>query len=152
MESPLTSTLKGKKKEMTLEGCLCFPAGIDPHVHFRCPGGEYKEDWHTGSQAALEGGYSFVCDMPNTSPSCVSIEDLKNKIAMVNASLKSVPLKYRLYFGASHGSLAEMEHLEPFRDQLAGIKIFMGSSTGSLLVDDQESLEYIFKLASKSPV
>lgn len=146
----LNIELQDEGKDLHLDGCLYLPAGIDPHVHFRCPGGEDKEDWQTGSHAAFEGGYTFVCDMPNTNPACTTIKNLYDKIVMINHELSDYPLKYRLYFGASKEGLNEIENLEPFRAKIAGIKIFMGSSTGSLLLDDQESLEKVFKLAAEN--
>ena len=61
------------------KNCYVSYGFFDPHVHFRCPGNEYKEDWHTGTRAAIKGGYTFVIDMPNNNPSAVDVKSLENK-------------------------------------------------------------------------
>lgn len=127
-------------------GLLALPGCIDPHVHFRTPGQEYKEDWRTASIAALSAGYTTVCDMPNNIPACVSLDRLNDKKTIIDGQLLEAanPLRYHLYIGADRNSFDQI-HL--VRDQVCGIKVFMGSSTGDLLMDDDSSLHAIFALA-----
>lgn len=127
---------------------LALPAGIDPHVHFRTPGFEYKEDWRTGAQAALKGGCTTVLDMPNTQPATITLKDLQAKKALIDQQLVEVgiPLRYELYFGADKNNFDQL-HL--VGDQVIGLKIFMGASTGQLLMDDDSSLHAAFALAAR---
>lgn len=121
---------------------------IDPHVHFRTPGWEYKEDWTTAAKASLKGGYTTVFDMPNTLPPTVTVDALIEKKALIDKQLKEVgiPLRYYLYFGADKHHLNEIKKI---KRQVIGIKIFMGCSTGGLVIDDEESLHAIFKIAAE---
>ena len=125
---------------------LALPGLIDPHVHFRVPGMEYKEDWITGAQAAFHGGYTTVFDMPNTKPATVTYERLQNKIALIDAQIKESKcnLKYKLFFGADKNNFQEISKVY---DKIVGIKVFMGASTGDLLMDDVSSLHSIYALA-----
>lgn len=113
-----------------------IPAVIDPHVHFRTPGQEYKEDWQTASYSALFGGVSTVFDMPNNDPPCVTQAALLAKRELIG----EVPIRAHFYLGADRNHLDEIDGSVP-------VKIFMGSSTGSLLLDDQEDLERAFERA-----
>ena len=124
-----------------------LPALIDPHVHFRTPGAEHKENWITGAQAAVKGGVTTVIDMPNNTPSCTTVAALKEKHQLINRQLKEskIPLRYYLYFGASKNHLNEIGKAKDFA---IGIKVFMGSSTGSLLIDDDATLNEVFRIAS----
>ncbi len=119
-----------------------LPALIDPHVHLRTPGHEYKEDWVTGSRAAIAGGITTVLDMPNNNPPCVTNRALEEKRALIDSQLQ-LPLRYGLYLGA------DQDHLDEIAKAPGPIKIFMGSSTGTLLLDDQASLEKAFHLAAE---
>lgn len=125
----------------------CLPALIDPHVHFRTPGHEYKEDWHTGAQAAIHGGYSTVFDMPNTLPATITADLLNQKKALIDSQLKEIgiPLRYQLFFGADKNHLTELHKV---KNQVVGIKVFMGCSTGNLVIDDDESLHAVFAIAA----
>lgn len=127
---------------------LKLPGLIDPHVHFRTPGLEYKEDWTTAAQASIKGGYTTVFDMPNTLPPTVTAQALAEKKALIDQQLQTVgiPLRYQLFFGADKQQFAEIARVH---DQVVGIKVFMGCSTGGLVIDDDESLETIFKLAAE---
>lgn len=129
-------------------GLTLFPGLIDPHVHFRTPGLEHKEDWKTAAQAAIRGGITTVFDMPNTLPPTITHARLKNKIELIEKQLKDIgiPLRYYLYFGADKSHFQEIPKC---KDEIIGIKIFMGSSTGDLVMDDDESLEKAFKLAAE---
>lgn len=124
-----------------------LPALIDPHVHFRTPGAEHKENWITGAQAAFNGGVTTVFDMPNTNPSCCTLERLIQKKTLIQQQLAEadIPLRYYLYFGADRQHLKEIPKVKQYA---IGIKIFMGSSTGSLLIDDEATLDEIFRMAA----
>jgi dihydroorotase len=126
-----------------------LPALIDPHVHFRTPGHEYKEDWRTAAQAAVHGGYTMVFDMPNTLPPTVTQEYLREKKALIDAQLRDIhiPLRYRLFFGADKNHLDEIPKV---KNDIIGIKVFMGCSTGNLVIDDDESLERVFRMAAEN--
>jgi dihydroorotase len=130
------------------EGLVALPAVIDPHVHFRTPGMEYKEDWRTGAKAALRGGCTTVFDMPNTLPPTITEHLLQEKKALINQQLDEVdiPLRYQLFFGADKQHLSEIAKV---KNSSIGIKVFMGCSTGNLVIDDDESLHAVFSLAAK---
>ncbi|MCH9630966.1 MAG: Dihydroorotase [Chlamydiia bacterium] len=129
------------------EGLTLLPGLIDPHVHFRTPGHEYKENWITASKAALFGGFTTVFDMPNTNPATVTCERLKEKKELIESQLKEsgFPLRYHLYFGVDKKHFDEIEKV---KEQTIALKIFMGTSTGDLLMDDDSSLHAAFALAS----
>lgn len=128
---------------------ISLPALIDPHVHFRVPGGEHKEDWETGAQAALYGGVTTVCDMPNNVPPCTTVEALEAKKRVIDTQLKraDIPLRYGLYLGA------DKDHLEEIplaKGKAIALKIFMGCSTGGLVIDSDVDLERAFRLAKEA--
>jgi len=118
-------------------GLLLLPGVIDPQVHFREPGKEHKEDLGSGSRAAAKGGVTSFLEMPNTDPPTVTQAALDDKLA--RAAAKCV-VNYGFFIGATVDNLDAINHAAP----ACGIKIFMGSSTGSLLVDRDEDLERIF--------
>lgn len=107
-----------------------LPGFIDSHVHFRDPGATYKEDFLSGTRAALAGGVTTVLDMPNTQPSTNSLERLRAKAALV--ATKAV-VDYGLYFGATDTNIDEAVSSAA---EVAAMKLYMGSSTGSLLVTE----------------
>jgi dihydroorotase len=109
---------------------LIFPGFIDTHVHFRDPGATYKEDFLTGTQAALAGGVTTILDMPNTQPPTDSIAHLHEKMAL--AATKAV-VDYGFYFGATDSNIEEAAAAAP---EVASMKLYMGSSTGTLLVTE----------------
>lgn len=116
---------------------LLLPGVIDPQVHFREPGREHKEDLGSGSRAAVKGGVTSFLEMPNTDPPTINQAALDDKLR--RAAEKSVA-NYGFFIGATPDNLDELNHVTP----ACGIKIFMGASTGSLLVDKAEDLERIF--------
>ena len=131
-----------------------LPALIDPHVHFRTPGAEYKEDWISGARAAIAGGVTTVFDMPNTNPPTTTYARVLEKKALIDTQLKSagIKLNYRLFFGADKNKFSELHLLKSHADLeqlICGVKVFMGSSTGDLLMDDAEALDTLFKLCSE---
>jgi len=121
------------------EGLYLLPGVIDDQVHFREPGLTYKADIYTESKAAIAGGITSYMEMPNTVPNTLTQELLEDKYRI--ASEKSLA-NYSFYMGASNDNLEELAKTNP--ENVCGIKIFMGSSTGNMLVDDEETLEAIF--------
>ena len=121
-------------------GLHLLPGAIDPHVHFRDPGNPEKEDLESGSRAAAAGGITSFLDMPNTVPNATNRAALEAKIAL--ASQKAVT-HHGFFVGATNNNLADMQSVEGM-EGVCGIKIFMGSSTGDLLVHEQKHLENIF--------
>ncbi len=118
-------------------GKLLMPGVIDPQVHFREPGNEHKEDLGSGSRAAVRGGVTSFLEMPNTAPPTTTQTALDEKLAL--AAQKSVA-NYGFFIGATPDNLEALNTVAP----ACGIKIFMGSSTGTLLVNRAEDLERIF--------
>ncbi len=149
--------LEGKKGTHTLfskehididaTGLTVMPALIDAHVHFRTPGMEHKENWISAARAALYGGITTVFDMPNTIPPTISIERIVEKKALIDKQIQEsgVPLRYYLYLGADK---AHLDEIKKAKDHVIGIKVFMGSSTGGLVMDDAVSLRKVFSLAA----
>ena len=123
-------------------GRLLLPGVIDAQVHFREPGKEYKEDIGSGSRAAVRGGVTSFLEMPNTDPPTISQAALDDKLR--RAAQTSVA-NYGFFIGATTDNLDEINGATP----ACGIKIFMGASTGSLLVDRPEDLERIFANGSR---
>lgn len=118
-------------------GLHLIPGVIDDQVHFREPGLTYKEDLATASRACAKGGVTSYLEMPNTKPATITVERLHEKLAL--AAEKS-RVNYGFYIGATPGNLVELQQAR----RTPGIKIFIGSSTGDLLVDEQDALERIF--------
>ena len=118
-------------------GLHLLPGVIDDQVHFREPGLTQKEDLHTGSLACAKGGVTTFLEMPNTKPTTTSQAALEDKLAI--AASKCV-VNYGFYIGATPHNVDELRKVQ----RSPGIKIFIGSSTGDLLVDEQDALERIF--------
>ena len=144
----LTITEGNKRPELSVDetidasGCFVLPGIIDDHVHFREPGLTAKADIDTESQAAAAGGVTSYFDMPNTVPQTTTLEALDEKFQL--AARKS-HVNYSFFFGATNDN----SHLFPQLDKtrIPGIKLFMGSSTGNMLVDRREALDRIFATA-----
>jgi dihydroorotase len=119
-------------------GKVLLPGVIDPQVHFREPGKEYKEDLQTGSWACARGGVTSFLEMPNTVPNTTTQERLQDKLD--RAASKCV-VNYGFFIGATGSNNEDLRHAHPS----CGVKIFMGASTGDLLVDDPIALEGIFR-------
>ena len=121
------------------EGLLLLPGCIDDQVHFREPGLTHKANIFTESRAAVAGGITSFMEMPNTVPSAVTIEELEKKYAIAqNTSLAN----YSFYLGTTNSNIEEIKRINPL--EICGVKIFMGSSTGDMLVDDPQALEDVF--------
>lgn len=121
-------------EEIDVSGKHILPGLIDVHVHFRVPGMEEKEDWIHASKAALAGGVTTVLDMPNTNPPTVSAEALASKRALVR---DKAMVNYGFYAGATVDNVRQVAKMK----DIVGVKVYMGSSTGNLLVDDLGVLE-----------
>lgn len=122
------------------DGDLLMPGMIDTHVHFREPGLTRKATISTESAAAVAGGVTSFIDMPNTIPPTTTIEAWEQKMELAS---KSSLANYAFYIGATNSNLdSELKHADYSR--IPGVKLFLGSSTGNLLVDSKESLERLF--------
>ena len=121
-------------------GKYLIPGIIDEHVHFREPGLTHKADIYTESRAAVAGGVTSFMDMPNTNPQTTTQELLQQKFDL--AAEKSLA-NYSFYLGATNDNLAEVVKTDP--KKVCGIKLFMGSSTGNMLVDKNEVLVRLFR-------
>ena len=125
--------------EIDAAGQWLLPGMIDDQVHFREPGAPAKGSIHTESRAAVAGGITSFMDMPNTQPATLSLEALADKKR--RAALSSVA-NYGFHFGVSRDNLDTVAALNP--REVAGVKVFMGASTGNMLVDDPKILERLF--------
>lgn len=125
-------------------GCLVLPGVIDSHVHFREPGLTHKADIASESRAAAYGGVTSYFDMPNTSPQTTTPEALQAKMEL-GAATSSV--NYSFFYGATNSNAGSFAGLDT--TLIPGIKLFMGSSTGNMLVDAEESLSQVFSEAKR---
>ena len=125
-------------------GCYVMPGVIDTHVHFRDPGLTAKADFDTESRAALAGGVTSVVDMPNTQPQTTTLETLEDKEAIAAAKSR---VNYGFMLGATNDNLDALLALPPTR--YAAIKLFLGSSTGNMLVNDPKTLDRLFAESRK---
>lgn len=121
-------------------GRYLIPGAIDDQVHFREPGLTHKADIYTESRAAVAGGITSFMEMPNTNPQTLTQELLAQKYQI--GSEKSLA-NYSFFMGASNNNLTEVLKTDP--KTVCGVKVFMGSSTGNMLVDDQQTLDGIFR-------
>ncbi len=121
------------------EGMYLFPGVIDDQVHFREPGLTHKATIETESRAAVAGGITSFIEMPNTNPQTTTIEELNKKFAIAKASSYA---NYSFMFGGTNDNLEEILKVDP--KNVAALKLFLGSSTGNMLVDNEEVLEKIF--------
>jgi dihydroorotase len=141
-EKQLISDLYIKYPDFSIinaEGKYLIPGVIDDQVHFREPGLTLKGDIYTESKAAIAGGITSYMDMPNTNPQTLTQELLEEKYIL--AAGKSLA-NFSFYMGASNDNLEEILKTNP--ENVCGVKVFMGASTGNMLVDSEETLESIF--------
>lgn len=131
---------RGNETVIDAGGRRLLPGMIDDQVHFREPGMEYKADIATESAAAVAGGLTSFMDMPNTNPPTLDAEALENKYRRAAGRAWG---NYGFYMGASNDNLAAIQSLDPLA--APGIKVFMGASTGNMLVDNPEILDGIFR-------
>jgi dihydroorotase len=126
-------------------GLHILPGVIDSQVHFREPGLDHKEDLETGSRGAVMGGVTSVFEMPNTKPLTTTAETLADKVRRAKHRMFC---DFAFYVGGTRENIGEIPKLERLEGS-AGIKVFMGSSTGDLLVDDEPSLDKIIAKLSR---
>ncbi len=130
----------GDIEEIHAEGKFLLPGCIDDQVHFREPGLTHKATIYTESRAAVAGGITSFMEMPNTVPSAVTIEKLEEKYTIAE---KTSLANYSFYLGTTNSNIEEIKRINPL--EICGVKIFMGSSTGDMLVDDPKALEAVFE-------
>lgn len=144
----IQAIFEGEVPESVLNQCSCLPADgkwlipgvIDDHVHFREPGLEHKADLRTESSAAVAGGVTSFMEMPNTKPATTSIEAWEDKMQRASERAHA---NYAFYLGATNDNLDVLEKADFSR--VCGVKVFMGSSTGNMLVDNERTLEGLFQ-------
>lgn len=126
--------------EIDAEGLYLIPGLIDDQVHFREPGLTHKGNIYSESMAAVAGGVTSFMEMPNTIPNAITIEELEKKY---NIGKQNSFGNYSFYLGASNDNIEEVKRVD--RNNICGVKIFMGSSTGNMLVNREKALNDIFK-------
>lgn len=139
----ISSSISAKSSDVHVydaEGKYVLPGAIDDQVHFREPGLTHKANIETESKAAIAGGITSFIEMPNTNPQSTTIEKLEAKF---DIAAKTSSANYSFMFGGTNDNLEEI--LKVDEKSVAGLKLFLGSSTGNMLVDDPEVLEKIFK-------
>lgn len=142
--SPLAiKEFKNDLEIIDASGLILIPGIIDDHVHFREPGLSHKAEIATESKAAIAGGVTSYMEMPNTNPPVINIHELKNKYRIADESSFA---NYAFYFGATNDNFDEISKLDS--SQIPGIKVFIGSSTGNMLVNRIETLNKIFSKTS----
>ena len=127
-------------KELDVSGKWILPGLIDDQVHFREPGLTHKACIHTESQAAVAGGVTTYFEMPNVSPPTLDMERIEEKCTIAKRDSLA---NYAFFLGASNENLEAVKSANP--EKIAGVKVFMGSSTGNMLVDEETVLEGIFR-------
>lgn len=131
-----------KCEEINLEGQWIIPGAIDDQVHFREPGLTHKANIGSESKAAVLGGVTSYMEMPNTNPATLNSEKLEEKFKIAT---QNSPANFSFYLGASNDNIEDIKRLNPLH--ACGVKIFMGSSTGNMLVDKEEALNQIFQFS-----
>lgn len=139
--------LSGRETEAIVDctGLHILPGVIDTQVHFREPGNEHKEDLESGSLAAVMGGVTGVFEMPNTNPLTIDKATFEDKIKRAKHRMHC---DFAFYIGGTHQNVDQLPELEKMPG-CAGVKVFMGSSTGSLLVEDDDGVENILRAISR---
>lgn len=148
LEGKIANVFEGKLEDIEVsddvlvinaKGKYLLPGVIDDQVHFREPGLTHKGDISEGARAAVAGGVTSFMDMPNVKPASITVDLLEERYAI--AAEKSVA-NYSFYIGATNDNLEELKKADPTK--VCGVKVFMGSSTGNMLVDSEETLKNIF--------
>ncbi len=146
----ISTTLNPKNADevISLDGLHVLPGVIDTQVHFREPGLTHKEDFESGTRSAIMGGVTTVFDMPNTNPATTSHALYLEKYNLIK---QKSHCDFGLFFGATESNATEAQTVNQL-PSCCGLKIFMGSSTGSLLVQDDVMIENHFRTASHQKV
>ncbi len=134
-------SVKGAFKEIPSDGLHLLPGAIDDQVHFREPGLTHKANIASESRAAVAGGVTSFMEMPNTNPPALTVALLEQKYAI---AAQCSPANYSFFMGVSNSNSDEVLKVNGMKRDICGVKIFMGSSTGDMLVDDAATLERIF--------
>jgi dihydroorotase len=137
--------LTDAKEIIDASGLTVLPGCIDTQTHFREPGSTDTEDLHSGSRAAIAGGITSVFEMPNTNPPTSNMKEFQRKLDLAKNRMYC---NYAFYFGATADNVHDLASLESL-EGCCGIKLFVGSSTGNLLVAEENDIEKVFKNASK---
>jgi dihydroorotase len=137
--------LTDAKEIIDASGLTVLPGCIDTQTHFREPGSTDTEDLHSGSRAAIAGGITSVFEMPNTNPPTSNMKEFQRKLDLAKNRMYC---NYAFYFGATADNADDLASLEGL-EGCCGIKLFAGSSTGNLLVAEENDIEKVFKNASK---
>lgn len=137
--SPVPEDVLNKSRVIDASGLYLLPGAIDDQVHFREPGLTRKGDIFTESRAAVAGGVTSFMEMPNTKPQTVTIDLLNEKFDLGHEKSAA---NFSFYLGATNENLKELKKADP--KHVCGVKVFMGSSTGNMLVDEREALQRIF--------
>lgn len=138
----IATSLQGPAlKTIKVTGLHVLPGVIDSQVHFREPGLTHKEDLESGTRAAILGGVTSIFEMPNTNPGTTTAEAFQDKL---NRAKDRAHCNYAFFIGGAHDNVTNIAELE-LLPHCSGVKIFMGSSTGTLLVEDDETLEKILR-------
>ena len=133
---------KGNVVEINGEGKHLLPGAIDDQVHFREPGLTHKATIYSESKAAVAGGVTSFMEMPNTIPNALTLELLEEKY---NTASQSALANYSFFMGVSNSNANEVLRVNEHKANICGVKIFMGASTGNMLVDNYGTLEKIFR-------
>tara|TARA_Y100001970_G_scaffold7375_1_gene8462 strand:+ start:27110 stop:28417 length:1308 start_codon:yes stop_codon:yes gene_type:complete len=136
---------ENSKEEVNAEGQTVLPGCIDTQTHFREPGSTDTEDLHSGSRAAIAGGITSVFEMPNTNPPTSNLKEFQKKLDLAKNRMYC---NYAFYFGATADNLKDLASLKNL-EGCCGIKLFVGSSTGNLLVAEENDIEKVFQNSSK---
>lgn len=128
-------------ERISAKGLTVLPGVVDTQVHFREPGMEHKEDLESGTKAAVLGGVTAICEMPNTAPPTTSEAAIADKL---DRAAGRAWCDHAFFVGASADNVEELARLERLPG-VVGVKLFMGSSTGSLLVEDDDTLEAVLR-------
>ncbi len=140
-----TATAPEGVPDVDATGLLVFPGMVDPQVHFREPGLTHKEDLASGSLAAVAGGVTSFMEMPNTTPNTVDPDALTDKLDRASGRVHA---DHAFFLGATAENAERLEEWEQLPG-CAGVKVFMGSSTGTLLIADDETLERVLRSGSR---
>jgi dihydroorotase len=136
----ITSTLP--HVEINAEGKFLFPGVIDDQVHFREPGLTHKATIYSESRAAVAGGVTSFMEMPNTNPPALTVEELEKKYAIGAATSLA---NYSFFMGTSNSNIEEVLRINDLKRDICGVKMFMGSSTGNMLVDNLLTIDTLFR-------
>lgn len=137
--NPSKETLDSCNEKIDAEGNFLFPGAIDDQVHFRDPGLTHKADVITESKAAAAGGITSFMDMPNTKPATITVDDLERKIERAS---KNSYTNFSYFIGGTNDNIEVLKKIDYSRT--CGVKLFLGSSTGNMLVDNKAAIERIF--------